>query len=911
MANVILRMFLRPALRWRGLVLVTTVILTVLTLFLSSRLGVDMKWTNLLPEQEPLVKEYIRVTEDYPLGSGYIITVKAATPLKIEEAVERIIERVDALEGTVTATYGKIPEDFLVQHGLRTLKPKDLKRSARILEDVRLLPYLTHLNDDLEREFSGDADRVKDQERQLTAVLAALETLIQVVDRASGEGDFNPSQLLRATRDLSSGNPYYLSLDKKMGIIPVAVSAHLTDFGTSIEADRVIGEVLAEIRGTMPDVEIGTTGMIPISRDEMESIGPYTLALSFIALLLVYGVLAWNYRSATVPLLGLTPIIIGTIWALGFYRLTVINLNILTSAIMLVLIGLGIDFAVHLINRFYEERAAGRPLEEALETAVTSTGKGVLTGGLTTALAFFALMAGETKGLVEFGFCAGSGILIILLAMFLILPSLLVWQDRRRSKAEVTIRARDFEILGGFAGRMAARKWVSIGVIVALAIPALLSLKYLDYEYNIMETEPVGLKSIELQDEILDRFKLSTEMAMTTVDSVELSRQTAKLLKKRSIVGDVDSIDRWIPAREWVEPNDAIIAGLRENIGKTRKQDFLSVGVEPARDELTAQLQRLLYNMIETEELAFIGGQDRVVAAFERITGGEAQDGILSRVVERFKAGNVDWQSVNALATEFSSDMKNRVTLMVAHDGPVTEEMMPPKLQRLYKNPQTGLYLLQVYPKKNLYEHESLLRFIDSVGKISPSMVGTPSLLLLINDAMIKDGVRALLAAAATILLLLLLDLRSLAGALLASIPLFFGALWMLTAMVLFDIKLNFINIGAIPIIIGIGVDNGIHILHRWRQEGMGGLEKATAKVGHAILMTTLTTGIGFGSMAFYTHRGMASMGCILVIGVFFCFLATILVLPSFGSLVERWIMKKAPKAETTAEMTAEALQKN
>ncbi|MCG8338600.1 MAG: MMPL family transporter [Proteobacteria bacterium] len=893
MLDRLLRRFKQLALNRRKTVITVTLLATCIMGYLAGTIGVDMKWVTLLPQSEPAVKEWIEVLENYPMGSNYMIVVESEDPVLTERAVEETTERVEALTDVVTATYGKLDERFLIQHGLRSIKPKDLRRSVDVFSNPALVPYLTHLNDDFEKEFSGDAEKVQDQERELTATMAALEDFVLMLDDAAGGAEIEKSRILRTVRDLSSGNPYFLSLDKKMGIIPVAVKASSTDWGKQVHVDERIRPVLREIEKDMPGIRIGTTGMIPTARDELESMGPYTFVLTLAALVLIFTVLVWNFRSLVIPILGMTPIIIGIIWSMGFYRLTIQDLNIMTAMIMLVLIGLGIDFSIHVITRFYEERSSGHSLDAALEKSVVVTGRGVLAGALTTALAFFALMVGDTKGIVEFGFCAGSGIVISLLAIFFILPTLLVLRDNRLTRKGKAIESRDFVFLGNLASRVTKRRRLSFVAALILIVVAVMQLGNLKYEYNLLELEPAGLESVRLQKEIIDRYKMSAELAFTTVETVEEARAISKRLKKKKTVGDVDAIHRWIPAPDWIEQNDESIRTLRARLAESTGSNSFSEQSQASRKRLGEEIQRLLYNLIELEELSFIGGQDRVVAAIERVTGGEAQNGILVKLIDHFKSGSITWKRIDEFADTFSGSLKFRLERMVEYEGPVTEQMLPEKLQALYRNPDSGRYLVQIYPKKNLYEYDPLIRFVDSVSSVSDRISGTPKLLLLINEAMVRDGKKALIAAALVIILLLVLDMRNLTAAFTATIPLFFGALWMVAMMAVLGIKLNFVNIIAVPVIIGIGVDNGIHILHRWRQEGVGGVRQAATKVGHAILMTSITTMIGFGSIAFYTHRGMASLGYVLFLGVGFCFISTIIVLPLMGSFVEKRLMKK------------------
>ena len=197
-----------------------------------------------------------------------------------------------------------------------------------------------------------------------------------------------------------------------MEIIPIAVIAPPVDTAGSLKADKIILSAIEKVRPDLPQgLSIGTSGIIPIARDEMKSVGTYTIALSLIALLLVFLALVWNFKSFLIPFLALIPIVIGIFWAMGFYAVALGQLNIMTAMIMLVLIGLGIDFAIHMVTRFYEEINAEKSLNEALYLSVIETGKGIYTSGITTAMAFFALMVSETKGISEFGFCAGSGVI--------------------------------------------------------------------------------------------------------------------------------------------------------------------------------------------------------------------------------------------------------------------------------------------------------------------------------------------------------------------------------------------------------------------------------------------------------------------------------------------------------------------
>lgn len=168
-----------------------------------------------------------------------------------------------------------------------------------------------------------------------------------------------------------------------------------------------------------------------------------------------------------------------------------------------------------------------------------------------------------------------------------------------------------------------------------------------------------------------------------------------------------------------------------------------------------------------------------------------------------------------------------------------------------------------------------------------------PALMMIMIDYMKTKGAQAVMIGAIAVLLILLIDFRSIKFTILALIPLAIGAIWMVGMMALFGMKYNMANFMALPLIIGIGIDDGVHILHRYFIEGRRSMPKVLKFTGRAILLTSLTTMIGFGSMGLASHRGIASMGIILFMGVGACFVSSAFVLPSFITIMEKVFKEK------------------
>ncbi|MBD3243426.1 MAG: MMPL family transporter, partial [Chitinivibrionales bacterium] len=180
-------------------------------------------------------------------------------------------------------------------------------------------------------------------------------------------------------------------------------------------------------------------------------------------------------------------------------------------------------------------------------------------------------------------------------------------------------------------------------------------------------------------------------------------------------------------------------------------------------------------------------------------------------------------------------------------------------------------------------------------------ITGMPAIASLMIDMVMEKGRMAVILGASVIVLFLLADFRSFKDTILAVIPLVIGTVWMLGLMSLAGVKLSMVSFMALPLIIGIGIDDGVHILHRYRVEGRGSVPLVIKFTGRAILLTSLTTMIGFGSMALGVHRGLAALGLTLFLGVGACFVSSAFVLPALLTLAEA-VGNDARKSRATAD---------
>jgi len=174
------------------------------------------------------------------------------------------------------------------------------------------------------------------------------------------------------------------------------------------------------------NISAGLTGTIPLARDEMVAMQNDSMTITMLALVGILILFIVAFRMLVSPILAIITLIIGIVWALGVAWPLVGSLNLMTSMMAVVLIGLGIDFSVHIISVYTEMRHKGDDVESALKTTFIKAGPGIITGGLTTSLAFLTMVVSRTEGMQEFGLTLGVGIIMTMVAAIFVLPDLLV-----------------------------------------------------------------------------------------------------------------------------------------------------------------------------------------------------------------------------------------------------------------------------------------------------------------------------------------------------------------------------------------------------------------------------------------------------------------------------------------------------
>lgn len=540
------------------------------------------------------------------------------------------------------------------------------------------------------------------------------------------------------------------------------------------------------------------------------------------------------------------PLMTGILWTLGLTYLVLGRLTVVTFAFAAVLIGLGIDFGIHIYNRYLEER--GRPdqisVYKALHTALVKTGEGTLLGAVTTALAFFGMFFTSFRGFREFGFVAGSGILCCLAAVFLLLPLLVRYLAPRREE----IKRQDIATLGLPRLYKVISEYPRITVILGLVVSVYFAYqaRSLQFDEKFSALKQTSQTYENLRRRIADRFALPSHKIIAVVSDETLQGALEKNdrlyenlnSQKHYHILSCDTLRTFLPS---IKTQRESKKNIRETIGNR---------YEPLKKRILAQAQRAGLSPAALEPF------------FVRL--------------QRLK--------------EEAEDEAQFLTY---------EDMRDPFMIRLvqgYLVRTTRQYsvVTRIYPPEGRWQTDVPPSFLSALkeGAGDVDFTGFAIVAREIQEMVRRDLAAIILLVAGSVFVVLLLYFGDLAKALFSIFPVLLGSLWMLGTVHMLGIELNFLNVVVMPMIIGVGVDNSIHLVQRYyeRVTSAGGksgkpesgdLRRAVARTGRALVMTSLTTIVGFGSLALADFKGVREMGLISILGITYTLIVSLVILPA------------------------------
>ncbi len=851
--------------RWaHWLVFVLAVATGLFGYYTVTHLGIDTDTANMISSQLPWRQTYIDYKESFPqYDDTILIVIEGVTPELAEQARRRLTTRFQAQPKLFKEVYQPGGGKFFQRHGLLYLSVEELERLVDNLAAVQ--PFLGTLIRDpnLQGFFSM-------LEEAMQARLEGTEiNLVPILDRITEAFGANIEDRFYqlSWQELILDRPTTPDERRRFIVLkPYLDYGTLSPGGPAIEA---VQETLAELGiDETPGVRVRITGSVPLAHDELKSVSQGVGVGALLALALVGLILYLGLRSLSLTVATVATLVMGLTATAAFAAATVGELNLISVAFAVLYIGLGVDYSIHLSLRYRELLEQGKPVSEALREATSDVGISLLLCSFTTAVGFYAFLPTAYAGIAELGLISGTGMLISLVANLTFLPAFLSLMPpspaslrRPIARGALAMRFIDFPRRHARTVRLGA-------LVVGLAAVALLP--WVQFDSDFMNLRNPNKESVKTFNDLLDE----PEHSPLTLVSVQSDAAAANGLAAK--VSQLGVVDKAITLEDFIPKNQT------EKLALIDEMTFL-LGPELTQSSPSAEIDpQQRYRAIEGLRTAL----QRFAAEAESVHAATAQQ--LSRRVKEWQQ-EVRMQEPaaraeralaveNSLLTTLPLQLKALEAAMQA--GPITRSELPAALVERWLS-QDNRYRVEIFPSQPLTDEAKIRQFVEQVQTVAPHATGLPVFQLEAADTVVSAFQQAFTYALLAIFILLSVLLRSLSSVTLILAPLVLATILTGSASVLFEIPFNFANVVALPLIFGIGVDNGIHVVHRARLRRTHEMNLLHTSTTRAILFSSLTTLCSFGSLALSPHRGTASIGQLLAIGIVATLVCTLVVLPA------------------------------
>lgn len=659
---------------------------------------------------------------------------------------------------------------------------------------------------------------------------------------------------------------------------------------------------------TMPayaGIEAGVTGIAAIESDETtQSIADSTLA-SIVALVLIAVLMVVVFRGVIVPLCALLALLTGVAWSFGFLTLAVGHLQILSVVFTVILLGLGIDFALHILSRLELIRDDHETLEHAIDRVYRRVGPGMITGAITTAAAFGIMAFSDFRGVAEMGIIAGGGILLCLVAMLSVFPALLALLPNWRRAIRFRPGGEEAHFLHDHLNWVDKKPHGTLAVAGGLTLLAAAgAMSMVRYDQDLLNLHPPGVESVQWEKRLLEEGARSVWAGLSIADSLTEARErTLAFAAREDQVSSVDGVgllfhpDRASRQEIIRQAYSTVASGddtalMANGTSGNAVADPAAGSAADQAARLTARLRQLLaglrlagYHPSTTPAVpgaAAAVGSD-VAAATALAT---AADRLLAMLAVD-PAGR--WARVEQAFARDRADLDAAWRALV-DPRPAALVDLPDPIRALNIGVD-GSLLLRVNPAddpRSILDPDRLGPFVEAMRAVDPGIIGPPVQIHESSRLIVRAYVQAAWVAVVVIALLLWLDFRSLADTACAMLPVAIGFVGMFAIMGLAGVPVNFANIIVMPLIFGIGVDAGVHIVHRWRLEPEGIPKGLSGGTGRGITLTMITTIIGFACLMLAHHRGIRGLGFTMTAGLVVTLAACYTALPAALALRSR-----------------------
>jgi hopanoid biosynthesis associated RND transporter like protein HpnN len=859
--STLLARWVKWVLRHSAAVIVISLVAGVVCIrYAGQNLGINTDTANMISSALPWRQAFIDYRDSFPVRDrNIVIVVDAATPGLAGDFAERLTDKLSAQPELFESLYLAGAGDFFDRNGLLYLSLDDLQKLSDRLAAAQPLLGL------IRERFNGAGvigafERIAGADsEQVPADVAELDSLYDELARSVEAAERGDSRALPWRRVLGVGGD--TGTRRLILVQPMLDFNQLQPAGPAI---RSIRDAAAGLREQLhADVSVRLTGQVAMEHEELVSVTRGAGFAGLSALILVGGVLYWALRSVRLLAISIVTLLVGLACTAAFAALSVGHLNLLSVAFAVLYVGLGVDFILHINLRFKELLVEGTSVHGALTETLRGVGASLFICAVTTAAGFYSFVPTPFSGVAELGLISGTGMFISLFVSVTLLPALIAqFVPADRAGAPLLPPSRR---LGRW---LTGRPKVVVAIATVAMLASLDALPGVDFDSNPVHLRDPASESVTTLEELAQASEAPLFNLFAIADDHRTATEWASRLRPLPVVQDVATVDSLVPDHQ----QDKLF--VLDDISLLMGPDFATLERVPAQpSQLRHELADLKRELDANGPAG--GGATHLSEALAS----------LSAKLQELPADRAQ-QMLSGLGRSMTEGLQQELARLQKglQAMPFDRKDLPPELARRWINDE-GRELIEIIPSENVNDNDAAERFVSAVRAVVPNATGLPVVHEEASTTVVEAFSEAMAYALVLVTAILILFLRRLTDTLLVIVPILFAAGLTAAITVWLGVPLNFANIIALPLLVGVGVDNGIHIVHRMRTEPPRDGEPFSTSTSRAILTSGLTTIASFGNLAFSAHVGMASMGQLLTLGMAVTLAATLILLPALLKL--------------------------
>ncbi|MGE0748211.1 MAG: MMPL family transporter [Rhodospirillales bacterium] len=831
--------------------LLSVAVTAALLAYTAAHLRINTDSSSALSKDLPFRQHYIAYKEAFPWAAApLVVVIDGASADAAAEAADTLAAAMAARRDAFAGVLNPAGDPFLQRNGLLYLDEAKLESLADRLAAAQ--PLLATLARDPSL-------------RGLFEVLG-----LAVDDLATGSPGGDAAQLapaLAAIGDVLDGRAAAVSwrelmmgADARDGRRRFVLAMPRLDYASLKPAQTAMAAVreAAAALGLTPEngVRVRLTGAAALDTEELQSVQTGASRASFLSLGLVTLLLAVGLRSWRLSVSVLVTLVIGLAWTAGFAAVAIGELNLLSVAFAVLFIGLGVDFGIHYALRYREAVEGGLAQDAALRTAGGAVGGSLVLAAVAASIAFLSFVPTPYRGVAELGIISAAGMAIAVVLSLTLLPALC-----RLLPYPSPPTPEPPPSAGALSGWILRHRRAIAGAGIAIAAAAALLVPQLRFDYDPLDLKDPTRESVSTLRELVSDPHTPRYTISVVAPDLAAADALATRLKDLSTVGRTITASNLVPQGQ--EEKRAAIDQVALLLGPALDGE----SPEPAPDD-AARAAALRAFAGKVAVLLDGGYRGPLAPALAGLRAG----------IERALAGGTD---LAALERRLVGSLPRQLeTLRQALDPTEVRLDNLPDVLRAQYLAADGRARVEVVPKEPIAGNDTAFRaFVADVQSVAPDATDSPVVVLAAGDAVLNAFVVASLIAIVVITALLFVLLRRAWDVCMVLVPVVLAALTTIGFTVVADLAFNFANVIVLPLLIGLGVASGIHLVARARYGGSAAL--LATSTPRAVMYSALTTVASFGSLAVSSHRGTASLGELLTVSITLTLIYALIVLPA------------------------------